>query len=112
MYVIRITALSILLIGSLGIEVTAFAQGLTRAEVRADLIRLDQAGYNPNGTAENYPQDIQAAEAKVAALQADSSVGGSSMSGTSAAGAPVAAAGDVRPACVGPVSYCNIFAGS
>jgi hypothetical protein len=41
-------------------------QPLTRAEVRAQLIQLEKAGYNPariNDT--NYPQEIQAAQARV-----------------------------------------------
>jgi hypothetical protein len=38
----------------------------TRAEVRAELIQLEQAGYNPalSNDAE-YPADIQAAEARI-----------------------------------------------
>ena len=52
--------------------VSAFAQTtsgpLTRAQVRAELVRLEQAGYSPStGEDPNYPADIQAAEAKVAA---------------------------------------------
>lgn len=39
----------------------------TRAEVRAELVRLEQAGYNPaTANPYDYPQNIQAAEAKVA----------------------------------------------
>lgn len=41
---------------------------LTRAEVRADLRHVEQAGYNPARRDEaTYPADIQAAEARVAA---------------------------------------------
>lgn len=44
---------------------------LTRAEVIADLVRLEQAGYQPAaGDDPHYPDDIQAAEAKVAARAA------------------------------------------
>ncbi|RDK07833.1 DUF4148 domain-containing protein [Cupriavidus lacunae] len=44
---------------------------LTRAEVRADLIRLEQAGYTPGrGNDATYPVEIQAAEAKVQAQDA------------------------------------------
>jgi hypothetical protein len=44
---------------------------ITRAEVRADLIRLEQAGYTPGrGDDATYPEDIQAAEAKVQAQDA------------------------------------------
>ncbi|MDE1182344.1 DUF4148 domain-containing protein [Paraburkholderia sp.] len=45
------------------------ADPVTRAEVRADLARLEQAGYQSRATEANYPADIQAAEAKVAANQ-------------------------------------------
>lgn len=52
--------------------VTGFAQSpsgsLTRAQVRAELARLEQAGYRPSaGDQANYPADIQAAEEKIAA---------------------------------------------
>ncbi|MFM0157060.1 MULTISPECIES: DUF4148 domain-containing protein [Paraburkholderia] len=51
---------------------------VTRAEVRAELVQLEKAGYNPakrdNAT---YPADIQAAEARVAARNsATEGVGG------------------------------------
>ncbi|KVA29019.1 DUF4148 domain-containing protein [Burkholderia ubonensis] len=57
---------------------STFAQSasapLTRAQVRADLIRLERAGYNPSANDDaNYPADIQAAEAKAAAQDAASS---------------------------------------
>ncbi|HTI17423.1 MAG TPA: DUF4148 domain-containing protein [Trinickia sp.] len=42
-------------------------QPLTRAQVEADLARLEQAGYRPAGQDPHYPADIQAAEARVAA---------------------------------------------
>jgi Domain of unknown function (DUF4148) len=41
-------------------------QPLTRAEVRAELVQVEKAGYNPNDWY-HYPQNIQAAEARVAA---------------------------------------------
>ncbi|CAN7342505.1 DUF4148 domain-containing protein [Trinickia sp. LjRoot230] len=58
---------------ALGAPVVAFAQSnqqpLTRAEVRADLERVMKAGYNPADWM-HYPQNIQAAEARVAAEDA------------------------------------------
>jgi hypothetical protein len=72
----------------------SFAQGtsdqLTRAQVRADLIRVEQAGYRMGvGNDPYYPADIQAAEAKVAAehggVSALNSLGGKSELGTSPA---------------------------
>ncbi|CAG4889943.1 DUF4148 domain-containing protein [Paraburkholderia saeva] len=109
--------------GSLAAPVVSFAQSnapVTRAEVRADLVRLEQAGYNPSAADDaNYPADIQAAEAKVAAQetaqQATQAYGGVAQNGTSAAGAPVRTAPmhtSMQPACVGPVSFCNTYFGS
>jgi type II secretory pathway pseudopilin PulG len=55
----------------LAVPAVSFAQSsqpLTRAEVRAQLVQLEQAGYRPaNGRDPYYPSDIQAAEARVAA---------------------------------------------
>ena len=70
---------------------------LTRAQVRADLIRLEQAGYNPSAINDsNYPAYIHAAEARVAAQNAAQSdqqsavdsVGGTQQHGSSEAGKP------------------------
>ncbi|KAF1038724.1 MAG: hypothetical protein GAK33_02060 [Burkholderia lata] len=43
--------------------------GLTRADVRAELVRLEKAGYSPATSEANYPSDIAAAENAVAAQQ-------------------------------------------
>jgi hypothetical protein len=40
---------------------------VTRAEVRAELVQLEQAGYRPNAKQNHYPDEIQAAEARVQA---------------------------------------------
>jgi hypothetical protein len=93
-----------LALGAIATPVVSFAQGnngpVTRAEVRAELVRLEQAGYNPStGDETNYPAEIQAAEAKVAAedaaraTAADTSgaadaVGGK-RAGTSMSGSPM-----------------------
>lgn len=51
--------------------IASFAQSnqpVTRAQVRAELVQLEKAGYNPSRSADtNYPSDILAAEARVAA---------------------------------------------
>ena len=44
-------------------------QPVTRAQVRAELVRLEQAGYNPND-GYHYPANIQRAEQIVAAQNA------------------------------------------
>ena len=50
------------------------AQPLTRDEVRADLVRVERAGYNPNDWM-HYPENIQAAEARVGAQTSNSAYG-------------------------------------
>ena len=56
----------------LAAPVASFAQSsqqpVTRAEVRNELIQLEQAGYNPAVSNDpNYPADVQAAERRVQA---------------------------------------------
>lgn len=62
---------AVALVVALAAPVASFAQAdqpLTRAEVKAQLKQLEQAGYNPAvATDPVYPADIQAAEARVAA---------------------------------------------
>lgn len=52
---------------------SAFAQSnapLTRAQVRDELMRLEAAGYDPaKGDDGEYPADIQAAQARLAARE-------------------------------------------
>jgi hypothetical protein len=43
---------------------------LTRAQVEAQVVCIEHAGYRPGGSDNDYPVEIQAAEAKLAA-QAD-----------------------------------------
>ncbi|WP_025599258.1 DUF4148 domain-containing protein [Burkholderia sp. WSM2230] len=88
---------------------------LTRAEVRSDLVRVEQAGYRPgSGDDVNYPADIQAAEAKLAAQDdqplAMQAMGGVAQGGSFASGA--ASRTTMPSVCVGPVSFCNLYAGS
>ncbi|MGI4856446.1 MAG: DUF4148 domain-containing protein [Janthinobacterium lividum] len=56
------------LAATLAAPTAAFAQSnhpLTRAEVRADLARVERAGYRPNASQYNYPDNIQAAERRI-----------------------------------------------
>jgi len=107
-------------LGTLASPVLSLAQStapLTRAEVRAELIRVEKAGYIPSsGDEVNYPADIQAAEAKIAAENnsqtMNDAIGGMPMKGNSAAGAPTQAPKPVASSCVAPVSYCNIYFGN
>jgi len=70
--------------------VVSFGQSqspITRAQVRADLKQLEQAGYRPaSGDEPNYPANIQAAEARVAAQNGAASGYGGVISGSSASG--------------------------
>lgn len=63
---IQVVAVTVALVAPL----TSFAQSnapKTRAEVRADLVQLERAGYNPGANNEaTYPAQIQAAETRVA----------------------------------------------
>jgi hypothetical protein len=104
---------------TLGAPVLSFAQStapLTRAEVRADLVRVEQAGYTPSSNDINYPADIQAAEAKIAAQNdqqlTNQAVGGVAQNGSSASGTASHKAMHTSASCVGPVSFCNVFFGS
>ncbi|WP_144140628.1 DUF4148 domain-containing protein [Paraburkholderia sp. BCC1884] len=70
----------------------AFAQSnqpVTRAQVRAELVQIEKAGYNPATSNDyDYPANIQAAEARVAAQNgsAQTSGYGSATQGSSQAG--------------------------
>jgi type II secretory pathway pseudopilin PulG len=72
----------------LAVPVVSFAQSnapITRAEVRAQLIQLEQAGYNPASDQTQYPKNIEAAQARVNAENGMSATSyGSSTNGTSA----------------------------
>jgi hypothetical protein len=82
------------------------SDSLTRAQVQQDQMQVQQAGYNNAvGDQASYPQEAQAAEARVGAQQvrdgANSGYGGV-MTGSSASGAP--AAMGVQPAHTGVTS--------
>jgi hypothetical protein len=75
---------------------------LTRAQVKAELVQLEQAGYNPAMADDaTYPRDIQAAEARVSqqegvaqAPAADTSGYGAATQGATQSGQPAT----MRPA--------------
>jgi hypothetical protein len=58
------------LAAALAVPVTSFAQsteGLTRAQVRNEMIQVEQAGYNPaRMNPRTFTTDIQTAQARVA----------------------------------------------
>ena len=75
----------------LAAPVASFAQSnqpVTRAQVREQLVQIEKAGYNPARSNPNeYPANVQAAEARVAAQ--NSAMGGVT-SGSSQEGHAVA----------------------
>ncbi|MCC8403977.1 DUF4148 domain-containing protein [Paraburkholderia sp. MMS20-SJTN17] len=78
---------------ALVVPVASFAQAsqpMTRAQVRAELVQLEKAGYTPVGDYANYPADIQKAQARLDAQHglatADTSGYGAPAAGTSQAG--------------------------
>jgi len=69
--------------------VSSFAQSnepITRAEVKAQLVQLEKAGYNPAGDQTQYPTNIQAAQARVNAQNGTATDFGGVADGTSASG--------------------------
>ncbi|SAL25959.1 purine nucleoside phosphorylase [Caballeronia cordobensis] len=107
-----------LVAASLAAPALAFAQSngpVTRAQVRADLVAVEKAGYNPAVASDPYyPADIQKAEAKVAAQHADAPQGyGGTLAGTSASGKSGGSKqAAMKNACVGPVDFCQPYFGS
>jgi hypothetical protein len=70
---------------------------VTRAQVRADLIQLENAGWRPNAQDAYYPNDVQAAEARVHSGDATATgYGGATENGTSMS-QPAAGATAVAP---------------
>ena len=78
--------------------VSSFAQSqsLTRAQVKAELVQLERAGYNPSMDRTTYPAQIQAAEAKVAAQNGQNSYGGVADT-ASASGGPAHTGNSIAP---------------
>ncbi|CAD6554302.1 hypothetical protein LMG28727_05685 [Paraburkholderia kirstenboschensis] len=81
---------AVVVAAALAAPVMSFAQSsgsVTRAQVRAELIQLEQAGYHVgDGDNAHYPEAIQAAEAKVAAQNGATSGYGGEVKGSSEAG--------------------------
>jgi len=82
---------AVVVAAALAAPVAVFAQSnqpLTRAEVKAQLVQLEQVGYHPGqGDQTTYPAQIEAAEARVAAQNGSTSGVGGAVSGSSESGA-------------------------
>ncbi|KIG04892.1 Protein of unknown function DUF4148 [Burkholderia sp. MR1] len=89
---------AVVVAAALAAPVAVFAQSsapLTRAQVRAELVQLEQTGWRPAAGADpHYPEDIQAAEAKVAAQNGAASGYGGVVSSSSDAGRPAVSKAD------------------
>ncbi|RZF26034.1 DUF4148 domain-containing protein [Paraburkholderia sp. UYCP14C] len=82
---------SLIVAALVAVPVVSFAQpqqALTRAEVRAELVQLEKAGYNPASDNTQYPQNIEAAEARISAGH-DAAAYGGVANGSSASGSPM-----------------------
>jgi hypothetical protein len=87
---------AVVVAAALAAPVASFAQSnqpVTRAQVRAELVQLEKAGYNPVGNQIDYPANLQAAQARVDAqngtAQAANSGYGAPIAGSSQAGRPI-----------------------
>lgn len=91
---------AVVIAAALAAPVASFAQSnqpMTRAQVRAELIQLEKAGYEPGRADPYYPADIHAAQARIAqqngTAQAVESGYGGGVNGVSQSGHPVPANG-------------------
>jgi hypothetical protein len=89
---------AVALASALAAPAVSFAQSngpVTRAQVRAELVQLEKAGYQVgDGDHTTYPAGIQAAEARVAAQNGAASGYGGVTSGSSEAGRPAMSMAD------------------
>jgi hypothetical protein len=87
---------AVVVAAALAAPALSFAQSnapVTRAQVRADLVQLEKAGYRPGDDETHYPVAVQAAEARVAAQNGATSGYGGVASGASQSGrSPMSAA--------------------
>ncbi|MFM0226422.1 DUF4148 domain-containing protein [Paraburkholderia dipogonis] len=89
---------AVVVVAALAAPVAVFAQSsrpVTRAQVRAELVQLEKAGYDPAARNDaTYPAEIQAAEAKVAAQNGAANGYGGVVNGSSVAGRPAVSKAD------------------
>ncbi|AMM14826.1 hypothetical protein AX768_12720 [Burkholderia sp. PAMC 28687] len=91
---------------------SAFAQGLTRAEVQQQLVTAEQDGSRLVSNA-SYPDVARIYSNEVAQKNDGANAYGGVAAGTSASSSRIANVGGLsHETCVGPVSFCNLYAGS
>ena len=88
---------AVVIVAAIAAPVAAFAQTnqpMTRAQVRAELVQLEKAGYQPAQADPYYPAKIQAAQARVDAQNGQAATGfGGVVSGTSQTSHPAPTVG-------------------
>jgi hypothetical protein len=113
----NITITLALVAATLAAPVLSFAQSsdpITRAEVRADLIQVEKAGYTPSGDQIDYPANVQAAEARIAAQNGQQPAKQVSSGMQKTLGSRFHSLTHMKTSgstCVGPVSFCNTYFG-
>jgi hypothetical protein len=88
---------AVVVAAALAAPALSFAQSnapVTRAQVRADLVQIEKAGYRPGDDETHYPVAVQAAEARVAAHNDATSGYGGVASGVSQSGGRRVSAAD------------------
>lgn len=89
---------AVVVVASIAASATVFAQSntrITREQVRAELVQLEQAGYRVgDGDQAHYPEAVQAAQARIAAQNSSASAYGGSVAGSSQSGRPAVSAAD------------------
>ena len=91
---------------------SAFAQGLTRSEVRQQLVQAQKNGSEYVSNA-SYPDIPPVFQNQAANHQKNANAYGGVAAGSNASAPRARMGGTQSPeTCVGPVSFCNIYAGS
>ena len=91
---------------------SAFAQGLTRAEFRQQLVEAQQNGSQYVSDA-SYPDVPPVFQNQADNQRKNASAYGGVAAGSNAGAPRARMSGTQSPeTCVGPVSFCNIYAGS
>jgi hypothetical protein len=109
----RIVIVSLILYAGVGIATSAPAQEKTREQVRQELIEAESNGLN-SVTDASSTDVAPIAEEQAAGLKQQKDYGGTGaeMTGGSDAGhIKRKTSPSASPACVGPVSFCDIFFG-
>nr|WP_241495907.1 DUF4148 domain-containing protein [Paraburkholderia monticola] len=110
----RTMIFALMLVAGAGSAMNAQAQEKTRAQVRQELIEAEHNGLNFVSET-SYPDVAPIFQQQVARLKQQNSDGGmgTAATGTSDAGHVKRNMPSSGPsACVGPVSFCNIYSGS